>query len=460
MLRRSVVVDLTVLAALGAGVIGSSAWLGQALAGEGAFDEPARLAPRLAAPFLAWGLATLFVLRRRLPVRRALVVVVLVAIAARVLLAVQAPAVSNDVYRYVWDGRVQASGINPYRYPPDAQALAGLRDEEIWRPIDRKFAPTIYPPLAQEVFRGLYAVERDSVTWTKLAFSGVDVASILLLAALLARFRRPPEWALVYGWHPLPLLEIGQSGHVDGVAVFLALLALLAFAGRRPAANGIALAAAALVKPYAAVVLPAFLRRDGRHDTRLAVAFAASVVLAYLPFTGAGRGVLGYLPGYLSEEGFVSGERFYLLGRLETLAGGSSLGPIDLTLLYEAVAAAVLAAAALGFWRRPASEPREAAGRALLLLVLLLSLSSPAYPWYALLALAFVPLAQGPGVVAGALLATAAPLLYVQLKLSSAPEWPLHVVWGGTVAILAAGGLHAAWRRRAVLPGLRQRLAL
>ena len=164
----------------------------------------------------------------------------------------------------------------------------------------------------------------------KLAFALIDgIVAVLLLALLLARLGRPPALALVYAWHPLPILEIGRSGHVDGLAVVLLLAALLAHAGRRPLASGALLAGAALVKFYAAAVLPALLWVGGRRTPKPVVAFAATAVVAYLPYLGVGTGVLGYLPGYLEEEGFETGQRFYLLGRAELLFGDLSVGPVS-----------------------------------------------------------------------------------------------------------------------------------
>src|SRR6267142_3760836 len=57
------------------------------------------------------------------------------------------PYLSDDIYRYVWDGRVQAASINPYRYIPADESVAGLRDEKIYPNINRRdYAQTIYPP--------------------------------------------------------------------------------------------------------------------------------------------------------------------------------------------------------------------------------------------------------------------------------------------------------------------------
>lgn len=423
------------LALLGGAVVALAFVLGALLSRPDPFARPAALVATLSVSLAVYGLAAALVLRGQRLGRWAFVLVLLVGVAARLGFAAHPPTLSDDAYRYVWDGRVQAAGINPYRYSPENPALAGLRDEAIYERVNRKFAPTIYPPVAQGFFRAVYAIHPDSIRWTKVALVLADAVAIVLLCLLLVRFGRPPEHALLYAWHPLALVEVGHSGHVDVLAVTLLLGSLLCFVRGRPLAAGIALAGATLVKFYALVALVPLLAR-GR--TRLAGALAVTATLAYLPFLSVGTRVLGYLPGYLEEEGFESGSRFYPL----RLLGAESPAAV---LAYELVAAAVLAALALAVWRRRGREPESIA----LLLLVGLVLATPAYPWYALLPLALLPLAGPRVLAAGSFLAATASLLYIEQKAPGNPVWPLHVVWGGTSLALGAAALS---RVRARLP--------
>lgn len=103
------------------------------------------------APFFALA-ALLVVMRPPQDQRRALLAIIVIALAMRVVL-LPGPPVSTDIFRYVWDGRVQAAGINPYLHIPAAEALAHLRDTAIYPEINRaEYAPTIYPPMSQIVF--------------------------------------------------------------------------------------------------------------------------------------------------------------------------------------------------------------------------------------------------------------------------------------------------------------------
>lgn len=384
------------------------------------------------AAFVVYGLAALLVVRGRMRGRLTVGLVLAVALAARLALAVHEPTVSRDAFRYVWDGRVAAAGTNPYRYPPGDPALAGLRDAEVYPRIDRKRAPTIYPPAAQGLFRLLHELRPGNVVSVKLALVLLDLLAICLLMLALRRFGMQPERAVVYAWHPLAIVEIGHSGHIDGVAALLVLGAVLLFARGRPVATGVVLAAATLVKLYTVVALPALLWRDRVRDLRLVLAFAATIVLAYVPFLGVGTRVLGYLPGYVEEEGLASGERFYL-------------APLAPGIPFGAVVVAALAALALVLWRSAPAREAEIPSRVLLLLVALLVLATPAYPWYGLLALLFLPFARGALVLPATVSAATALLLYVHLKSPEEPAWPLHLAYGGSAAALA---LAAIWALR------------
>ena len=100
------------------------------------------------------------------PERRGLILIVAMAVAMRLLVVGEEPLLSTDIYRYVWDGRVQAAGINPYAFVPADDALKSLRDAAIYPNINRAdYAVTAYPPVAQMFF---FAVTRISETLTAM----------------------------------------------------------------------------------------------------------------------------------------------------------------------------------------------------------------------------------------------------------------------------------------------------
>jgi alpha-1,6-mannosyltransferase len=330
-------------------------------------------------------LAALGLIRPGPATRRVLALILVVAVAARIIVLLAPPFLSSDVYRYVWDGRVLAAGINPYRYIPTDPQLAALRDAAIFPEINRvNYAPTIYPPAAELIF---FAATRlgESVMAMKAAMVAFEVAAVLLLLGMLTRAGQPATRIIVYAWHPLPLWEFAGSGHIDAAIVAFVALVLWSRQGAPISGNakrdnagwltGLALAGAMLVKFYPIVLFPAVWRR---WDWRMPVVFAAVLVLAYLPFLGVGWGVFGFLPGYLAEEGFASGGGgFYLWGLVQTvLPPGAVPG-----FAYPIAAGFLLATLGVYIAVRRTGTDGDIVGAALLAGAFVVLLS-PHYPWY------------------------------------------------------------------------------
>jgi alpha-1,6-mannosyltransferase len=379
-----------------------------------------------------YGLAAWVVIAKpRLPAtapisgRAVLAFILLVGVAMRIIV-LPCPPASSDVYRYIWDGRVQAAGINPYRYLPADEALQTLRDEAIYPNINRaNYAPTIYPPVAQLVFFAATRLSETAVLMktVMIGFEGIAVWAIL---QLLAARGLPANRVLLYAWHPLPLWEFAGSGHVDAMAIAFLLLAFVATDRRSPVLAGVALAAGVLVKYFPAVAGPATYKR---WDWRLPVAFAAALAVLYLPYLGAGTKVFGFLGGYVAEEGFEQGSGIFLW----QLAGTIFRLPQHAFAFYFPLAAVVMAAiglAALGLRR----ESKADLAAAMLLAVTFMVLFSPHYPWYFAWLIPFVCVYPLAAVI---YLTCAASYLHLQIA-----SWPPSlgdglILYGGFALTLA-----------------------
>jgi alpha-1,6-mannosyltransferase len=376
-----------------------------------------------------------FVLRHSLP-RQAIWVVLGVAFVMRAVLIPAPMLLSSDIYRYVWDGRVQAAGINPYRYIPADPALMGLRDTAIYPNINRAtYARTIYPPMAQVFFAAIGRISQ-SVIAMKLAMFACEVIAVLCMLRLLGLAKLPSERVLIYAWNPLVLWSFALDGHVDAVAVSLLGLALLSRARRWDGVAGALLGCAALVKFLPIVAAPAFLR--GGTLWRPAIAGVAVIALLYGLYLSAGAHVLGFLPSYSSEEGLASGSGFWLLtglAHLFTLPPGAAT-------IYMACAAIGLGAVALLILRGKSSDTGDDAMRlcrdTAILAACVTAVISPHYTWY------FAWLAL-PSVVAplpAVLWLSAAPVLLYIDPFADRFYWPC------LIYCPAAGlALVAVWRR-------------
>jgi alpha-1,6-mannosyltransferase len=363
---------------------------------------------------------------RRKGRRPVLFLILATAILLRAISLTAPVFLSDDINRYVWDGRVQAAGINPYRYVPSDPALASLRDEAIFWHINRgNYAPTIYPPVAQMLFL-IANFCGGTVLAMKLVLVAVEAVGIWALLIALRAAGAPQERILLYAWHPLPVWEIAGSGHIDAAVVAFVGLALAAALTGRRGWSGAALAAATLVKFSPLALAPALWRpfKSAFGDWRWPAAFVTVAVAAYLPYIGVGWRVLGFLPDYVAEEKLVSGSGFWLFDMARRAA---PLPPVA----YLLPAVAVMAGLALAALRRP-PDPRASLPWATALATAAMFLLSPHYPWYfvwlvGLLAVAPWWPAWWPTLTA--------PLLYWEAKTGDIPLWPGATIYGGFVTL-------------------------
>ncbi len=212
-----------------------------------------------------------------------------IALVLRVVLIPSPPVFSDDIYRYIWDGRTLLLGANPYDVSPIASAAP---TDPVWQHINNKELRTIYPPMAEMIF-GLVAFVSPTVTGFKIASALFDI-SVVALVFLLAggRLNRsaqaevtPVLASLTYALNPLACIESAGSGHLDSMAVATTALAVLLVIRGRPIVAGTVLGLATGIK-----VLPALLLPFMRPKRVLAALVCAAVLMGlYLPFLSAGR---------------------------------------------------------------------------------------------------------------------------------------------------------------------------
>ncbi len=315
------------------------------------------------------------------------------------------PNTSTDSARYAWDGIVQHAGISPYAHTPQSTALSGLRPDWLFpdkidgtcdplqpryrglgdgaqghcTAINRPDVTTIYPPMAQLWFALVRAFVPATAQYMPFQVAGliVSLGVTLGLVAVLRRLGRPTWWAALWAWSPLVASEAVTNSHVDLLGAALATAGAVLVAFGRPIWGGIALGAATATKLIPAIVYPPLL---GRWRNWWAIPVGIAVFgLLYVPYVlTTGLDVLGYLPGYLSEEGYEDGSRFALVSLV--FKGDAATIVVGLLVLLAAFVA----------WRL--SDPsRPWSGEVLMIGVTFLAVS-PRYPWYALLLIPFVVL--------------------------------------------------------------------
>ena len=304
-------------------------------------------------------------------------VVLLVAAAMRLPLIPASPFLSTDVFRYVWDGRVQAFGVNPYRYLPADPALVSLRDDAVYPYINRAaYAPTIYAPAAEMLF-AVAGFFWPSVAGVKALIVAFEMLAVICLLRMLAVAGLPPQRVLIYAWNPLPVWAFAGNGHIDGAAIGLVALALLLRVRHCDVLAGVTLGLAILTKFLPVVVAPVLWRRGA--GWRTAAAVVVTIALLYGVYSSVGFAVFGFLKGYGDEEGYASGGGFWLL------SGLSRLLPLTPAIVLSYKVAAVGLLAGLGAWfgfvRRPDDAVSVCAAAGWMMAVLTFAIS-PHYPWY------------------------------------------------------------------------------
>jgi len=216
--------------------------------------------------------------------RFTIVCAVLLGIVVRFAFITQEPVLSDDIYRYYWDGRLAAVGVNPFAQPPAAESLEEYRDS-YWKLVAHKKVRTIYPPVAQAFFAACYKI-RPGVTSIKFALVMADIALIGALACLLAELGKPVRLVLLYAMSPLAILETSHSGHVDALGALLLVVALIFALKSKWIRAGIFCGLSAATKVVGGVAAVFFI---SRRKWKAAVICALVFLITFIPFIGAGR---------------------------------------------------------------------------------------------------------------------------------------------------------------------------
>jgi len=369
---------------------------------------------------------------------------VALGLVARAVVLFGAPVLSDDLWRFLWDGRVLLAGTNPFRFAPDAVELAPLRDAA-WRSINNPEVRTIYPPAAQGLFAAI-ALVGGGERLLRASMAALDLGCVVLVARCGER-RGVPEAGIAYALCPLAVVEPALSGHFDGLAAVLVLAGLL-WLDRSRLRAGVALGVAVATKIFAILAIPAVALARPRRAGLAAASLGGVVALGFfLPFSGAGPGGLpefalrwsGNASAYVALE---SGARAALgpfevrpgavrvrwLGRLSWASRGTALDPrgplhrpkkseeVDVfesgylaSLIARIVVTLLVVLIAVGLALR--GPPDRAALGALTVALLL---APVVHPWYVLWALPLALLRRSVPVL---LWATLVPIAFLPLDL-------------------------------------------
>ncbi len=327
-------------------------------------------------------IAYFYILKRIFSVKK--ISYLLITIAALISIAgflYGPPKLSNDVYRYMWDGLLMKSDINPYQYVPSEWKLHDLQEANmpLYRKVDWRDKFTPYPPLAQYIFVGAHdAYEKYGVPGGKFIFT-----IPILLSALFLYFFVDKKLYAAFILSPLLLLEVVGNGHLDGWIVFTMLFALWFYKKERYFISSGFWLAGVMIKVYPIIFVP-FLFVDLIRKKKYTLAFLAPVLGAvalyfiYQPFVANDLSAITHYLTLPNEQEYNAGLYRYLY---------LILGPTDpvAQLLASRIAGIVFALSALGLLIKKYSHELL-----LLLGILYLFCSTLVFPWYTLFAIPLV----------------------------------------------------------------------
>jgi alpha-1,6-mannosyltransferase len=220
------------------------------------------------------------------------------------------PGADDDIHRYVWDGRIQRLGYNPYLVVPSDPAVKGLHTAET-RDLNNPDLPSPYPAGAQLFFRAVTAIHESALAM-KVAFVLCELAIVFVLLDLLRGSGQRAHAVLAFAWNPLVAIEVAGSGHIDIVGALLLVVSAAALMRRWRTTAAVALGMAIAVKFLPVVLLPLYWRRVRIRDAVLA---AIVVGILYAPFLDHGRIPIGSLGTYVQSFRF-NGPVFAILHRV------------------------------------------------------------------------------------------------------------------------------------------------
>jgi hypothetical protein len=427
---------------------------------------------RTAVPFLVLTSAAIAILMAltqylgdRCDIRISPAMILGVAAIIRLMFVFRPPELSDDIWRYLWDGMRMVSGNNPYALPPAAVFPQSPAAAKILASVNHPELVTIYPPGAQAVFLWA-AVLSPGVLGLKCLLMLMDMGSTAMIIRLLSRYDLPAGRSILYAWNPLAVLEISGSGHIDGAGIFFLLLSLSTAAagfavppaGGKPENrltvffSGAFYAWSCLIKLFPVLFFPLILKYAGRRNIPLFLAgLSAGGLLLCLPFLPRMPNMFTTLFHYARHWEF-SGLSFLCL-RLLNIPGDWSRGILAAVFLTVASALWLRAPAGLsGINTHVTSGFFNSLYR---ITLVFLFLSPTLHPWYALYLASVLPFVAG---LAGFILSWSVFLAYaVLIPYALTGQWEENhlatiLIWAGPFAAFSLMAIIARIRPAVSVP--------
>ena len=186
--------------------------------------------------------------------------------------------VSDDVFRYIWEGRIQSLGFDPYILSPNSAELEGFRNE-LWTGINHKEWSAIYGPLALYLFK-FVAMISPTVLAFKVTFVLLDLATLFTLMLILKKKGHHPGSLVLYAFNPLVIMAFAGEAHLDSLQMLLVIASYYFCISKKWALSALLIGLAISSKFTAIIFLPFLIRKE--NWKWLSVAIGAAVLPTFL----------------------------------------------------------------------------------------------------------------------------------------------------------------------------------
>ncbi len=253
---------------------------------------------------------SLFILKEKgmdtISVKKRLYLIISFSILFRIILLPSPPSLSDDIYRYLWDGKVQSHGINPYKYSPNSDNLAFIKDEYANK-VNEPGCPTIYPPLAQIISLIVYKISY-TVTFMKLFYIIFDILLIFVIYKILLFRGDNILKVIIYAWNPASVIEFASNGHNDSMAIFFLFLSFYLAMKDRPFLSVSSLSFSILSKYTPIILIPFYYKKI---DKRALLLLPLIIIVLFWPYRSGIENLLSGINIYSHLQKF-NDSIFYL----------------------------------------------------------------------------------------------------------------------------------------------------
>ena len=334
-----------------------------------------------------------------------------VALLVRATFLFVTPAGSDDVFRYLWDGKVQAAGVNPYLYPPNAPELASLTSDLLPAFVNHPEMKSVYFPISQWIFYLSFTLSGEAIWGFKLFLLLAETLTFVALWRLTHALGVPRASMLLYALCPLPIIQFAYDAHLDGLGLPLLAFTVVYHLAHKRIPALLLLGVSMAIKPVGLVLLPLFMLREKKGPARL-----LTLVLPCIPFA------LQFLPYVASSNPFDGLLTFSRHWTFNGIAFEVTNAILSNNLPSRFVCAGCLAVGLLTLYWISMEHIHK-----MYLAVLLLLLFSPVvHPWYICWLLLFVPLVRPVSGIIYAATASLTVFTVVQYRFSGL--WTQHPI--------------------------------